>query len=196
MKTNMNIVVKSNVRALKGLGVSPRVFQTSQICDTHAYFHHLITCANQKHIGSGNTRFFCFTCYAFKQQKQCLWCIITSSRGFFFYGKSPGVERKGSRGNVATFMLGSLWVSRAVTVNSGVAYFRIGEYLWGRRIGERIDRFWKYFCPVSDSKGDFNWFPDPAIAADCGFIYFWGPDFGLCVSLKYFCPDFGFRAKC
>ena len=47
----------------------------------------------------------------------------------FFYGKSPGVERKGSRGNVATFMLSSLWVSRAVTVNSRVAYFRIGEYL-------------------------------------------------------------------
>ena len=34
-KTNMNIVVKSNVRAPKGLSVSPRVFQTSQICDTH-----------------------------------------------------------------------------------------------------------------------------------------------------------------
>ena len=94
MKTNMNIVVKSNVRALKGLGVSPRVFQTSQICDTHAYFHHLITCANQKHIGSGNTRFFCFTCYAFKQQKQCLWCIITSSRGFFLWEKPWGREER------------------------------------------------------------------------------------------------------
>ena len=33
----------------------------------------------------------------------------------FFYGKSPGDERSGSRGNVATFMLGSSWVSRAVS---------------------------------------------------------------------------------
>ena len=150
----MNIVVKPNVRALKGLGVSPRVFQTSQICDTHAYFHHLITSANQKRIGSGNTRFFCFTCYAFKQQKQCLWCIITSSRGFF-YGISPGDERSGSRGNVATFMLGLLWVSRAVTVKSRVAYFRIGEYLWGRWIGERIGGFWKHFYPGLGIKGRF-----------------------------------------
>ena len=71
-KTNMNIIFKSNVRALPGLRVSPRVFQRSQICDTHVYSHHLITCANQKRIGSGNTRFFSFTCYAFKQQKQCL----------------------------------------------------------------------------------------------------------------------------
>ena len=49
--------------------------------------------------------------------------------GFFFYGKSPRDERSRSRGNVATFVLGSLWVSRAVTVESRVAYFRIGEYL-------------------------------------------------------------------
>ena len=161
-KTNMNIIYKSNVRALPGLSVSARVFQRSQICDTHAYFHHLITCANQKSIGSGNTRFFCFTCYAFKQQKQCLWCIITSSPGFFlflffffFYGKSPRDERSRSRGNVATFMLGSSWVSRAVTVKSRVAYFRIGEYLWGRWTGERIGGFWKYFCPGLGVKGRF-----------------------------------------
>ena len=49
--------------------------------------------------------------------------------GLFFYGKNPGDERSGSRGNVVTFMLGSSWVSRAVTLKSGVAYFRIGEYL-------------------------------------------------------------------
>ena len=91
-KTNMNIIFKSNVRALPGLSVSPRVFQRSQICDTHVYFHHLITCANQKRIGSGNTRFFCFTSNAFKQQKQCLWCIITSSRVFFFMGKALGTR--------------------------------------------------------------------------------------------------------
>ena len=69
-KTNMNIIFKSNVKALQGLRVSPRVFQTTQICDSHAYVHHLITRANQKLIGSGNTGFFCFTCYAFKQPKQ------------------------------------------------------------------------------------------------------------------------------
>ena len=154
-KTNMNIIFKSNVRALPRLSVSPSVFQRSQICDTHAYFHHLITCANQRmRIGSGNTRFFCFTSNAFKQQKQCLWCIITSSR-VFFYGKSPRDERSRSRGNVATFMLGSLWVSRAVTVKSRVAYFRIGEYLWGRWIGERIGVFWKCFCPGLGVKGRF-----------------------------------------
>jgi len=113
-KTNMNIVFKSNVRELLGLSASRRVFQTSQICDTHAYFHHLITCANQKRIGSGNTRFFCFTCYAFKQPKQCFWCIITSSQAFF-YRKSPGDERSGSRRNVL------------VTVKSGIAFSHILE---------------------------------------------------------------------
>ena len=47
----------------------------------------------------------------------------------FFMGKALGTRGQGC---VATFMLGSLWVSRAVTVKSGVAhftYFRIGEYL-------------------------------------------------------------------
>ena len=47
--------------------------------------------------------------------------------GLFFMEKALG--SRGSRGNVATFMLGLLWVSRAVTVKSRVAYFRIGEYL-------------------------------------------------------------------
>ena len=41
--------------------------------------------------------------------------------------------------------------------------------------------FENIFDRISDSKRDFNGFPDPAIAADCGFIYFLGPDFGLCV---------------
>ena len=119
-KTNMNIIFKSNVKALQGLRVSPGVFQTTQICDTHAYFHHLITCANQKRISSGNTRFFCFTCYAFKQ---CLWCIITSSPSFFLWEKPWGREVRVASSNVATFMLASSWVSRAVTVKSGVVYF-------------------------------------------------------------------------
>ena len=62
--------------------------------------YHLITCANQKSIGSGNTRFFCFTCYAFKQPKRCLWCIITSSQAFFM-GKALGTR---GQGRVATFL--------------------------------------------------------------------------------------------
>ena len=32
------------------------------------------------------------------------------------------------------------------------------------------------FAQISDSKQDFNGFPDPATAAECGFIYFLGPD--------------------
>ena len=31
--------------------------------------------------------------------------------------------------------------------------------------------FENIFARISDSKRDFNGFPDPAIAADCGFIY-------------------------
>ena len=40
--------------------------------------------------------------------------------------------------------------------------------------------FENIFERISDSKRDFNGFPDPATAAECGFIYFLGPDFGLC----------------
>ena len=67
-----------------------------------------------------------------------------------------------------------------------------------REVNRRTDQadFENIFARVSHSKRDFNGFPDPAIAALCGFIYLLEPDFGLCVSLKYFCPDFGFRAKC
>ena len=53
-----------------------------------------------------------------------------------------------------------------------------------KEAGEWVNRsadFENSFAGISDSKGDFNRFPDPAIAADCGFIYFLGPDFGLCV---------------
>ena len=41
--------------------------------------------------------------------------------------------------------------------------------------------FENIFAQISDSKRDFNGFPDPVIAADCRFIVFLGPDFGLCV---------------
>ena len=56
--------------------------------------------------------------------------------------------------------------------------------------------FENIFARISDSKRDSNGFQDPATAAECGFIFiFLGPDFGLCLYFKYFCPDFGFRAK-
>ena len=37
--------------------------------------------------------------------------------------------------------------------------------------------FENIFARILDSKGVFNGFPDPAIAADCGFINFFGPGF-------------------
>lgn len=116
LKMNMNIIFKSNVRALKGLRVSPRNFQTSQICDTHAYFHHLITCANQKRIGSGNTRFFCFTCHAFKQPRQCLWCIIISSPGFFLWEKPWGRKVRVASHKRRVQSQRSCWVHRGLVL--------------------------------------------------------------------------------
>ena len=41
--------------------------------------------------------------------------------------------------------------------------------------------FENIFAWISDSKGNFNGFLDPAVAADCRFIDFLGPDFGVCV---------------
>ena len=41
--------------------------------------------------------------------------------------------------------------------------------------------FENIFAQISDSKRDFNGFPDPVIAVDCGFIDFLGPDFELYV---------------
>ena len=38
--------------------------------------------------------------------------------------------------------------------------------------------FENVFARILDSKQDFNGFPDPAIAADCGFIHCWDPDSG------------------
>ena len=51
----------------------------------------------------------------------------------------------------------------------------------GGLTGKRIGGFWKYFCLDFGFIASFNGFPDPAIAADCGFIYFLGPDCGLWV---------------
>ena len=69
--------------------------------------------------------------------------------------------------------------SLAVTSNCSVWLLRLyneeGEEANGSADFENI------FARISDSRRDFNGFADPAIAADCGFIYFLGPDFGLCV---------------
>ena len=56
----------------------------------------------------------------------------------------------------------------------------------GQGSGLHTADFENIFAWISDSKRDFNRFPDPAIAVDCGFIYFLGPVFGLCVLLKIF----------
>ena len=61
-----------------------------------------------------------------------------------------------------------------------------------REVNRRTDRqILKIFLPGFQIQREIlTDFPDLAIAADCGFIYFLGPDFGLCESLKYFCPYF------
>ena len=38
-------------------------------------------------------------------------------------------------------------------------------------------RILNFFARISDSKRYFSGFPDNAIAADCGFIHFFGPGF-------------------
>ena len=105
-KTIINIIFFK--KALQG-------FQTSQICDTQAYVHHLITCANQKSIGSGNRRFSLFHLLCIQTTETMFVMHLTSSQAFFM-GKALGTR---GQGRVAL-----------VTVKSGVAYFtyfRIGE---------------------------------------------------------------------
>ena len=112
LKTNMNIVVKSNVRAAKGLGVSPRVFQTSQICDTHCLLpspDHL--CQPEAH------RFWKHKILLFH-----LLCIQTTETmfvmhhylvpGLFFMGKALGTR---GQDRVATSQH-SCWVRRGLVV--------------------------------------------------------------------------------
>ena len=55
--------------------------------------------------------------------------------------------------------------------------------LIGGGVNRRTDQgnFENIFARILDSKQDFNGFPDPAIAADCGLIHFWGPDIEHCV---------------
>ena len=43
----------------------------------------------------------------------------------------------------------------------------------GGELANRSADFENIFARISNSKRDFNGFPDPAIAADWGFIYFW-----------------------
>ena len=42
---------------------------------------------------------------------------------------------------------------------------------------------------------DFNGFPDPAIAADCGFIYFFGPGLWTLRVIKIFLPAFRIQGE-
>ena len=53
--------------------------------------------------------------------------------------------------------------------------------------------FENIFARISDSKRDFNGFPDPVISADCRFSHFLGPDFGRVI--KVFLPGFRKQAK-
>ena len=55
--------------------------------------------------------------------------------------------------------------------------------------------FENIFARILDSKRDFNGFPDPAIAADCGFFLFLGPNFWTLRVIKVFLPGFRIQAK-
>ena len=55
--------------------------------------------------------------------------------------------------------------------------------------------FENIFARISDSKRDFNGFPDPAIAADCRFIHFFAPGFWTLRVIKVFLPGFRIQAK-
>ena len=66
------------------------------------------------------------------------------------------------------FTTNALWIPSLIPEHGG-------ELVNGSADFENI------FARILDSKWDFNGFWDPAIAVDYGFIYFLGPDFGLCV---------------
>ena len=76
----------------------------------------------------------------------------------------------------ASFCTSNVLYSIAAAAGSPIA----GESIGRRGVNRRTD-FENIFARISDSKRDFNGFPDPAIAADCRFFLFLGPDFGLCV---------------
>ena len=50
--------------------------------------------------------------------------------------------------------------------------------------------FENIFAQISDSKRDFNRFPDPGIAADCRFINFFGHGFWTLRVIKIFLSRF------
>ena len=66
---------------------------------------------------------------------------------------------------------------------------------WGGWKGKWISGFWKYFARISDSKRDFNGFPDPAVTADCGFIDFFRPGFWSLRVIKIFLPRFWIQGE-
>ena len=55
--------------------------------------------------------------------------------------------------------------------------------------------FENIFARVSDSKRDFNGFPDLATAAECGFIYFFGPGFWTLLVIQIFLPGFRIQGE-
>ena len=55
--------------------------------------------------------------------------------------------------------------------------------------------FENIFARISDSKRDFNGFPDPATAAECGFIYFLGPDFWTLRVIQIFLSGFRIQGE-
>ena len=73
------------------------------------------------------------------------------------------------------------------------------EILLKKRVNRRTDRrILKniyMFARISDSKRDFNGFPDPAIVADCGFIYFFGPGFWTLHVINIFLPGFRIQGE-
>ena len=81
-------------------------------------------------------------------------------------------------------------------------YFRFGLCEHGRQpaicdsVFKRVPvEFENIFAQILDSKQDFNGFPDPAIAADCGFIYFFGPGFWTLRVIKIFLPGFRIQGE-
>ena len=55
--------------------------------------------------------------------------------------------------------------------------------------------FENIFARISDSKRDFNGFPDPATAAECGFIYFFWPGFWTLHVIQIFLPGFRIQGE-
>ena len=60
-------------------------------------------------------------------------------------------------------------------------------------VSKRVSaEFENIFAQISDSKRDFNRFPNPVIARDCGFSQIFGPGFWTLrvIKIKIFLPGF------